>query len=154
MKRTIVMAAAALILWGCSPAAVCSRGGIEHEGTCLRTENMLSESSRKVTVFFIKKDQAVPKDFDGQRFLHIVEEVLPDRFQVEALKSNFRVMARPLGRGFSVMLCTPDGNNKLFEDFNCTTEKVDIVSWDKKGPYPCEFEQHPERYCKAARNEK
>lgn len=154
MKKVFVMAAAALMLCGCTPAAVCSRGGIEYEGACMRTESLLSECSRKVTVYFLKKDQAVPKDFDGDRFVRIVEEVLPDRFLVESLKGNFKVMARPLGRGFSVMLCTPDGNNKLFEDFNCTTEKVDLVRWDKKGPYPCDFEQNPERYCKVAKSEK
>ena len=152
MKKIIVMAAAALMLCGCTPATVCSRGGIEYEGACMRTESLLSECSRKVTVYFLKKDQAVPKDFDGERFIRIVEEVLPDRFLVESLKSNFKVMARPLGKGFSIMLCSPDGNNKLFEDFNCTTEKVDLVRWDKKEQHPCDFEQHPERYCSVARN--
>ena len=154
MKKYLVLAAAALILWGCAPAAVCSRGGIEYEGACVRTESMPSECSRKVTVYFIKKNQAVPKDFDGDQFIRIVAEVLPDHFQVESLRSNFKVMARPLDKGFSVMLCTPDGNNKLFEDFNCTPERVDLVRWDKKGPYPCEFEKNPERFCQTVIGER
>ena len=71
----------------------------------------------------------------------------PDREKVEKIKEEYRLKARAVSPGYSVVLCDRDSGNKLLEDFSCTLSKVDIQYWDKDENVACDFEDDWRKYC-------
>ena len=113
-----------------------------------RVEIWLSDFSYKITAYYENQGLPIPANFNGSKFIEILEKIYPDQTKVRSIKNEFKIKARSIDNGYSVILCAPDTDNKIMEDFSCNLKSVEIRYWDKEGAYPCSFEQNWKAYCK------
>jgi hypothetical protein len=107
----------------------------------------LSDFSAKIMAHYQSKGTPVPDDFDGRAFLTLLEQIYPDQSRVKSIQDAYRVSARPLDGGYSIMLCDPTGERKIMEDFSCHTRGVEVRSWESSSAVPCAYEEDWRRYC-------
>ena len=107
----------------------------------------LSDFSMKIVAYYQLKNAPIPNDFDKDRFFALLLDIYPDQDRVRSIKNNYRVSVRPLGRGYSVMLCDPGTNRKIMEDFSCHVNRVELRSWESDAATACVFEDNWKPYC-------
>jgi len=146
MKRAPLLLLA-VALWGCSISSLFAREGEEKERKFSALEVTLSDMSKKITGYYGEQGQPIPPEFDEKVFIALLEKIYPDREKVEKIKEEYRIKARTIGPGYSVVLCDRESGNKLLEDISCTLSKVDIRYWDKDETVACEFEGDWRKYC-------
>ena len=114
-----------------------------------KIEINLVDFSKKITAYYEKQELPIPRDFDENKFIEVLEKAYPSQSRVDQIKGKFKIKARATGNNnYSVVLCDLDTDNKLMEDFSCDIKKVEIRNWDKEGRFTCSFEENWEAYCK------
>ena len=140
----------AIVLFGMSLAS-CT-----HSGAQLKDEQAqeysavaitLSDFSMKVVAYYQLKHLPIPNDFDSQKLLALLHEIYPDQARVKRIEDRYRLSARPLDGGYSVMLCNPKTGRKIMEDLSCHLNRVEIQSWQNDVSAPCAFEANWKHYC-------
>jgi hypothetical protein len=101
----------------------------------------------KVVAYYQSQNLSVPEGFDTQQFLGLLEKIYPDQSQVKFIQNNYRVYARSLDGGYSVMLCDPKKDQKIMEDLSCHLDHVEILSWESTTVSQCVFENNWKSYC-------
>jgi hypothetical protein len=150
MKNIITVIIIALFFYGC-PLIKGDKNNDEKAEKYSQVEIILSDFSKKITSYYDRKNQSIPANFDEKEFIRILEENYPNQGKVTLIKKNYKIKARSVNNGYSVVLCDPDTNNKLMEDIadpRCSLSRVEIRFWDKEGTYPCIFEENWLQYCK------
>lgn len=148
MRRFSILLVAFLFFYGCSFTNIYAKNAEDKAREYSKIEIILSDFSKKIVAHYEKQKMAIPKNFDENQFIEILEIIYPDQAKVELIKKDFKIKAHSLDNSYSVVLCTPDTGDKLMEDISCTLNKVDIRFWDKDGSYPCTFEENWAVYCK------
>lgn len=129
---------------GCTFLGYCKKQQLDYSST----EILFSDFSYKITAYYAEKSQVIPKDFNEDEFIKILEEVYPDKAKVKSIKKDFRIRAHQIGQYYSVVVCKPNTGAKLMEDFSCSLNHVDIRYWDREGSIQCEFENEWQTYCR------
>jgi hypothetical protein len=122
------------------------------------TDIRLSEFSRQVVYYYHAKKQIVPADFDEKQFVQVLRQLPADQVdqkEVDSMMVTFKMKARAINDGFSVMLCD-ETDKKIMEDFanhpssECRFDlkTVEIKTWNENKP--CTFEGDWRKYCKPA----
>jgi hypothetical protein len=137
-----------VILFGCTHNGVSSVLGQEKVKEYSSTAITLSDFSMKIVAHYESQNVSVPNDFDSKQFFELLGKIYPDQSRVTFVHDHYRVLARPLGGGYSVMLCDPTGDQKIMEDLSCHLNRVEIRSWESNVATPCAFESNWKPYCK------
>lgn len=106
----------------------------------------LSDFSKKIVAHYKKQEITIPADFDSNQFFNLLK-TYPDHAFVEEIKNNYKVSARNINGGYSVMLCDLNTDQKIMEDLSCKMSRVEIQSWKENGFTSCDFEKNWEAYC-------
>jgi hypothetical protein len=146
LRRLSILLVAFLFFYGCSFIYV--KGDENKIREYSKIETILSDFSKKIVAYYGKQKMTIPRDFDEKRFIEVLEKAYPDQTKVKLIRQSFKIKARSIDNSYSVVLCSPETDSKLMEDFSCTLNKVDIRFWDKEGAYSCTFEENWGVYCK------
>ena len=149
MRRFVLQMAAFLLV---ALIAGCNHGGSlksseEQTREYSATAVSLSDFSMKVIAYYQSQGQSVPDTFDAGQFFTVLEKTYPDQDRVNSIRGSYKVSARPLEGGYSVMLCDMREDRKIMEDLSCHLNRVEIRSWEGDKPAPCVFEDNWKQYC-------
>ena len=144
MKKLIVILILGLVITGCGHVETYAGNNAATIKKYAKTEVILSDISKKITGYYYLT--GIPSDFNGKQFIEFLDKHYPDKAAVELIES-YKIHARAIGNGYSVMLCDQNGR-KIMEDFSCTLDKVDVRYWDKEEFHPCQFEDNWQQFCK------
>ena len=147
MKKSFTILFAFLFFCGCSYLKIYANDEEEKVREYSKIEILLSDFSKKITAYYEKQNQTIPKNFDEKQFIEILKKIYPDQAKVELI-NKFKIKVRSINKDYSVVLCNTDTGNKLMEDLSCNLTHVEIRLWDKKDIYVCTFEENWEPYCK------
>jgi hypothetical protein len=146
MQRFAILLLVSLLM-GCAHNGASLKSAEEQTREYSATAVSLSDFSMKIVAYYQSQNTSVPNDFNAQQFLMLLEKIYPDQSRVNFVRDNYRISARPLDGGYSVMLCDPNADRKLMEDLSCHLDRVEIKSWEKDTPIPCVFESTWKPYC-------
>jgi hypothetical protein len=83
------------------------------------------------------------QNLDDESYKEIVDKVCTPRpkcrQQAEKMFINYRVSARMIQGGFSVMICDKSGTVRKMEDFSCNEEVVEVRDFESNEKSPCLF---------------
>jgi hypothetical protein len=145
--RRFAVALLAIGLIGCSQVCTLQKPAEGQTRYYAAAAITLSDFSAKIMAHYQLKGAPVPDDFDGRMFFTLLEQIYPDQSRVKSIQDAYRVSARHLDGGYSVMLCDPTGDRKIMEDFSCHTRGVEVRSWESSPAAPCVYEGDWRRYC-------
>jgi hypothetical protein len=111
------------------------------------TATVLSDFSYKIAGYYQDKKLDMPKDFDASQFFDVLEKKYPDKTSVQYVREMYKVVARSVEGGYSVMLCDRKTDTKIMEDLSCHLPRVEIRSWQTDLQATCTFESNWKRYC-------
>jgi len=147
MGRLVALLLVCLLV-GCATSGPSQKSAEEQVREYSATAVSLSDFSMKIMAHFQSQGLSVPSDFDAAQFFALLEKIYPDQTEVEHIRSSYRVSARSLDGGYSVMLCDQSTGRKIMEDLSCRLDRVEIRSWENSAPGPCAFEDNWKPLCK------
>ena len=146
MQRFVILLLVS-VLAGCAQTGPSSKPTEERTREYSATVVSLSDFSMKIIAHYQSQNLSVPNDFDARQFFTLLEKIYPDQARVNFIRSSYRVSARPLDGGYSVMLCDARADRKIMEDLSCHLDRVEIRSWEGGADSPCLFESNWKPYC-------
>ena len=105
--RQLAVILLTFVLLGCSHTGTSSMSNEEKTREYASTAVTLSDFSMKIVAYYESRNLPVPENFDTQQFFVLLEKIYPDQSRVKTIQNNYRVSARGLDGGYSVMLCDP-----------------------------------------------
>ncbi|MDD5242448.1 MAG: hypothetical protein PHU49_00380 [Syntrophorhabdaceae bacterium] len=147
MKRLAIFLVV-IVLLGCANTGLVSRHSEGQIKEYSATSITLSDFSKKIIGHYQLQNMPVPNNFDANQFFSLLEKIYPDQPRVQSVKNNYKVSARPLNGGYSVMLCDPKTDAKIMEDLSCHLTHVEIRSWENNTDIQCAFENNWKPLCK------
>lgn len=146
MKRIAIFFIIGWLFFGCTGLKI--KPVVTQERYYSKIERMVVDFSKKIKAYYENQHKSIPKDFNGDTYIELLENIYPDKSKVEMVERSFKIKARAIDDNFSVMLCGPSTGSKVMEDLSCYLDHVEIRCWDKKDHIPCKFDDNWETYCK------
>lgn len=137
----------AIILCSCIHTGAVSTPNEEKVREYSSTAVTLSDFSMKITAYYEAQGLSIPVNFDSKQFFDVLGKKYPDQSRVKQIQENYKVLARPLDGGYSVMLCNPKTDEKIMEDLSCHLNRVEIRSWENIVGASCDFDKNWKQYC-------
>ena len=145
MKRHIFVLLVVVIISGACMTIKPSKEDMDRQHSAAAI--ILSDFSYKITGYYQEQGLEIPKNFDVSQFFNVLEKKYPDQTNVKYVRRVYKVFVRPFEGGYSVMLCDPETNEKVMEDFSCHLSRLEIRSWQSDSQAKCEFETNWKKYC-------
>ena len=146
--RRLVIVLLILILVSCGRTGVFSKASEEEAREYSATAVSLSDFSMKIVAHYQSQNLPIPVNFDAEQFFALLKKIYPDQSRVSFVRANYKVSARPVNGGYSVMLCDPRTDRKIMEDLSCCLDRVEIRSWQSNSIVPCISEHNWKPLCK------
>ncbi len=120
--------------------AGCSTGIASQKDNPAAISSFLTELNQKVKGYMYGQD--IPDSFDIVQYREIISKLCdhPDcKRKSDALFDGYDVKAKKVNGFFSVLLCSPETQKKIMEDYSCNNLKVEIRSWEEPTSEDCRF---------------